>query len=448
MLKRFSLRFAVVACTALLGLNAIAQLPKLTKPKVTMPTVTTGGSKSTSASDVGIGKKDPSGLFSNCTDDESADYHRKSVVANLATMEAEFKKTTIDYEALTKLVFENERSLGSILKLEPKVDRSKYDEKYLPLKARADKQNTAYAEAQKLESLFSKEFSANPEMISPDPISFRTESYGGHSQCYCRNYRSETKTLAEFEAAKKQYEEYVSQMVGYSDAETQKRFANMTTCLANGNKYAVWAAKENLEKAVVAYNTEKKAANPKTVIARCEEYLAGLERIETDNSLRLDAAAKAALTEGKATTSKIKADAETYLTGGGYEKYLATEHAAAIAKVFMPKAGGKDATLEAGALAYVKGAEYGEYIASSDIKVASTVRVVTVSADYRVHKNDYGLPLYQYKEFAVAFKGADGKCYIASVYANYTYKGGGTYATVPDWGANRPDEMACANVSK
>lgn len=48
----------------------------------------------------------------------------------------------------------------------------------------------------------------------------------------------------------------------------------------------------------------------------------------------------------------------------------------------------------------------------------------------------------------VSFKAKDGKCYMAAVYASYTYKGGGTYANEPTWGADRPEEMACENASK
>jgi hypothetical protein len=105
--------------------------------------------------------------------------------------------------------------------------------------------------------------------------------------------------------------------------------------------------------------------------------------------------------------------------------------------------------LEAGAINYVKGAEYTEYLTGrKDSPVASTFRAITATATPYVKKNEYGLPLYEYHELWVAFKGKDGKCYRCAVYASYTYKGGGTYATVPTWGGDAPEEMACDNVLK
>ena len=76
------------------------------------------------------------------------------------------------------------------------------------------------------------------------------------------------------------------------------------------------------------------------------------------------------------------------------------------------------------------------------------MRTVMETEDYYVHKNDIGIPEYQYHEFTVAYKAKDGRCYKATVYATYTYKGGGTYATVPKWSANEPIELSCANVAK
>lgn len=175
--------------TMLLNFSCFAQLPKISKPKINIdvPKVDVGngskpssGSGSENDSKVTIPGKDPSGLFSNVSDDSNAQYHRKTAVSNLSLLEAEYQKTVIDYEDLTKLIFENERTLGHIMKLEPNVNRSKYDEKYLSLKTRADKENAAFAEMQKLESLFDSEFSATTEFKKPDPLTFRTDSYGAH----------------------------------------------------------------------------------------------------------------------------------------------------------------------------------------------------------------------------------------------------------------------------
>lgn len=421
-------------------------MPKITKPKIN---VSVPGNNDAKASDVGLGGKDESGLFKNITNDESAKVHRKSAVANLNTLEAEFTKTSVDYEALTKLIFENERSLGFVMKLEPKIDRTKYDEKYMSLKEEADKQNAIYVEILKLEKSFQKDFSAPTEFKKPEVLSFRGDSYSSHSQCYCRNYRSEEKTLAEYDASKKQYEEFAGQLVGYKNTATQTIFANMKTCIANGNNYALFASKENLTKEVVEYNTTNRAADPKKVIKRCEDYLVALSKIETDNSLKLEASTLVALTQAKATVTKIKVEAETYISSGLFQKYQEKLYVEKIAKVVLPKAGSKNATLEAGAITYVKGAEYTEYlIGRKDSPIASTFRAITATATPYVKKNEYGLPLYEYHELWVAFKGKDGKCYRCAVYASYTYKGGGTYATVPTWSGDAPEEMSCLNVLK
>jgi hypothetical protein len=444
---KFNYSSALLFGALTLNISCFAQLPKISKPKLSVSVP--GVSSDVKASDVGLGGKDASGLFKNITNDNNADFHRKAAVTNLATLEAEFGKSSIDYDALTKLIFENERTLGHVMKLEPKIDRTKYDEKYLPLKEKADKQNAVYAEAQKLEDLFQKEFNATTEFKKPDPISFRTDGYGAHTQCYCRNYRSEVKTLADYDAAKKQYSEYTSQLVGYKNDKTQNIFSNMTSCIANVNNYALWASKENLDKVIVEYNKTTKPAEPKKVITRCDEYLAALGRIESDNSLKLEPATIAALTVAKATVTKTKTEAELYISSGQHKQYLDKVHAAEIAKVFMPKAATKNATLEAGAINYVKGAEYAEYLKGrSDSPVLTPMRAVTTTASTYVKKNEFGLPLYEYHEIWVAYKGKDGKCYMCAVYASYTYKGGGTYATTPTWGADAPEEMACENVLK
>lgn len=444
-------KISIYACILLFNATVFAQLPKITKPKINVevPKVNVGNGNN-SDSKPSIPGRDPSGLFLNTTDDVNAEYHRKAAVTNLTTLEAEYQKTSIDYEDLTKLIFENERTLGHITKLEPKVNRSKYDERYLPLKERADKENAAYAEMKKLAALFDSDFAAPVEFKKPDPITFRTDNYGAHTQCYCRNWRSEVATLAEFETAKKSYEDYAIQLVGFTDEDVQKRFTNMETCIQNGNKYALWVCNENYTTEIKNYTTENKVADPKKVISRCEDYLAALERIETDNSLRLDTASISALATAKTNIGKTKSEMELYISSGQYQQYLDKVHAAEIAKVFLPKSSTKNATLEQGAITYVKGTDYNDYLKNDlgESGVASTFKAITVTSQPWVKKNEYGLPLYQYHEMWVSYKGLDGKCYMCAVYASYTYKGGGTYATQPTWGADAPEEMACDNVLK
>lgn len=423
--------------------NAQIGKVKLEKPKLNVSTPS--GTKQ-----VSIPHKDESGLFAKCTDDPSAEVHRKNAVSNLETLEGYYNSSSIDYDALTKLMTSNERSLESIQKLEPKVDRTKYDERYLPLKERADKELAVYSQIQQLEAMFQKNFSARTEMKNPNPITFRKEGYGSHQQCYCRNYKDETKTLAEYETAKKDYESLTAQLVGYNNDKTQTLFANMETCINNGNQYAIWASTDELKKQVVDYDAENKASKPKKVILRCEEYIAGLTNIETDNSLRLDAKAAEALKSAKTKATAIKTEAERYISSGEFQAYQDQMHAAEIAKVMMPKAATKNATLEAGAMKYVKGEEYNDYLKNrtGDSEVATPLRAVCTTNSPYVDKNEYGIPNYKYHEIWVAYKGKDGKCYLTAVYASYTYMGGGTYATTPTWGADAPDEMACENVNK
>jgi hypothetical protein len=451
-MKSFSFKLVLLASIALIGFNAMAQLPKITKPKITTPTISmpnSGGGSNSGGSTPSVLVKDPSGLFTNVTDDPSAQSHRRIAAENLEKMDSWFKSGTVDYDDLSKLLFENERELGYVVKLEPKVDRSKYDARYLPLKARAEKEDAIYKQAVELEKTLKNEFNASAEFEKHNPMTFRTESYGAHQQCYCRNDKADVKPLADYEATKKQYLDLTAQLTGYKDEGTQNLITNMASCYKNGNSYAVWASKENLNEAVVAYSTTTKPAEPKKVITRCEEYLAALGRVETDNSFPFDAATKTAIAEGKAACNKTKADAETYISSGEFQKYKDKVRAEQAAKEFMPAAKGHNTTLEAGAATFIKGTEYAEYLVRiEESPVVSTMRTVMETEDYYVHKNDIGIPEYQYHEFTVAYKAKDGRCYKATVYATYTYKGGGTYATVPKWSADAPVELACANVTK
>jgi hypothetical protein len=443
------MKVAAFACLTLVGVQGFSQLPKITKPKIpsSLPSVPSGGSNS--GGSVPVPAKDPSGLFSNVTDDPSAEAHRRIAAENLEKIDGWYKSPSMNYADLKQTMFENERELGYVVKLEPNVNRSKYDERYLPLKARAEKEIAAYEEAVKIEELVSDEFNAPIQFEKHNPMTFRTDSYGAHQACFCRQYASETKTLAEYEDAKKKYDGYMTQLHGYSDEQTQKYFSNMATCLDNGNKYAVWASTEYLQSDVVAYNTANWESKPKSVIERADDYLAALDRIENDNSIRLNEASKSSIASAKSTATKIKTDSETYISSGKYQAWKDKMWAAEIAKVFMPKAATKNASLEAGAIAYVKGEEFKEnFLIPNDITLSSTLRTVTLTIEPLVEKNEWDLPKWQYHEVWVAFKDSEGKCYRVPVYASYTYKGGGTYATVPIWGADSPEEMACDNVMK
>lgn len=445
--------FTTLAVCMCLSLSMHAQFPKVKKPKVkapkiSVPTKTTSsssGSSGSSASKI-VPKNDPSGLFLNVTDNPSAEMHRKNAVATLSTLEENFGSESINYEEFKKTVAKNEKTLGFIKKLEPDCKSDKYYEQWNPLKEKADVQIAAYNRVKEIEYLIEQEFYISEKYKTPNPLTFRTESYGAHHACYCRPYDSKTKTYDEWAAAKKEYGEQTAKLQGYTHENTQKRLANMATCLENGNKYAAWASGENYDKAVQGYYDSNNAGDPKGVIERCEKYIAALERIESDYSLNLSAEAKSALSGAKTKTAAVKAKSEEYISSGAYDNYLAKEHAAKIAKVFLPEVRAKNSSIEAGAKKYVMSSDFAKY--ADERAPASTVRTSMQTPDHRVVKNELGLPKYQYHECWVSYKGKDGKCYAVAVYANYTYKGGGTYATVANWGHDRPVEMACENVSK
>jgi hypothetical protein len=428
-----------------LSFNADAQI-KIKKPSIGIKKPSLGSG----SGDVEVPGRDPSGLFTRTTSDPSAEHHRKKAVENLELLETTFTQASIDYEMLTKLMKDNEITLGHIAKLEPNVNSEKYQERYAPLKERADKENGIYAEAVTLEKLFEQQFRAPTQYKEPSVLSYRTDSYGAHDECYCRTYAKYDKTYAEYMTAKKEYEALTAQLVGYSDESTQKAFTDMNTCLENGNKYAIWAASTNVETLVVAYSAKEKALDPKSVIKRCDDYLVALTQVESDFSLSLSKEALAALTTGRATINKTKSENELYISSGQFQAHRDKLHAEKIAKVFLPKAVRQNANLESGAKKYIMSTEYIDYFKGETdaTGISSTMRAVTVTSQPYVRKNEFGIPTYQYEEIWVAFKGADGKCYMAAVYANYTYKGGGTFATTPTWGADSPEEMACGNVNK
>ena len=149
-MKLTTTAFIALSGIMLLSFNSNSQI-KIKKPKLSVKTPKV---KTPEREDLGIGKKDPSGLFTNCSDDPSADSHRRNAVENLEKLEAEYAKSSVDYDVVSKLIFNNERSLGYVVKLEPKVKSELYYARYTPIKEKADKQLPIYEKAQNLESVF------------------------------------------------------------------------------------------------------------------------------------------------------------------------------------------------------------------------------------------------------------------------------------------------------
>lgn len=299
-----------------------------------------------------------------------------------------------------------------------------------------------------IEKTVYNDYGVSDKYETPNPTAFRVpQGYRATAPCYCRAW-DETWTHADYTALKKNYRDLGAKVPKYINDDAEKRWTKLETCMANGNKYAMWASNESLKTAVIEYSAKEKPLKPKSVIRRCKEYNEGLERIKSDPSLNLSTEAVAALDQAIETTTSTKTEAETYISSGEFQKHLDKIAAEKAKSVFMPKAATQNSGLEAGAKKYIKGQEYADYLDRLDKNaVASTIRAVSVNKGYFVHKNDYDIPEYQYKEIVVAYKDSKGICHKATVYANYTYKGGGTYSTVANWGADSPTQIACENVS-
>jgi hypothetical protein len=421
--------------------EAAAQFPKIKAPKIETPKIKVpkaddvkvpkgGNDSKTTDSKTTIGSKS-SGSFSNITDDVSAGLHRQTCDKNIETITAEYAKPSPDYVELTKLRKDTDDRLGFVKKLEPNVNATKFEEKYTPLKTRMDKDIANYEKAKTLEALFQDTYYYDSKYQQYDFYNYKKRG------CYCNeSYPKSVAKDSEFSAKKAEYKATIALLVGYTDADTEKIFATAESCYANGNTYAAWLGGENVA-TLDKFAAENEANEPKRVIEKATEYSAVIDMLMADPSFVLTADSKTKLAEGKARVEKIKTSAETYISSGRFQAHLDKLHKEKIAKVFLGKAASKNPTIEKGAMDFVKSEGLG-----------TAVRAVTVDNDYQVAKNDVGIPKWQYREMEVAYKDKDGKCFKVTVYASYTYKGGGTYATVPTYGRDSEKEMACENVNK
>lgn len=408
------LRAVLILCISLGGMKAQGQLPKLSK-------VLTPSSDSKSA-------KDESGLFTNVTDDNIAYYKRRDAAGRLNELEAEYKKTSVDYKNLRRITDEAEKLLADIMKLEPKVNRSKFDERYLPLKSRADKDLAQFDKV-----------SAMGDKIEKD--------YGGKTEA-CRCGGSQPgQGYAGLMAAKKEYDDAAAQLQGYADFSFNEFMKGRERCREEAAANASKQATEGMQR-FSEYFATLQAGKPDEAIKECSEYIRDVESYQNDISMNFDATTIKALADAKAAALKMKTDEEAYVSSGGYQKYLDQKHAAEIARVFMPKDEGQNTTLEAGATAEIKSADFASYLKGKNMAtVATTMRVVSEFSDWGIKKNDYGTPERMFQFFSVAYKGSDGKCYLGRVVANRNYLGGGTYDDKVVYGFLEPVEMACENVN-
>jgi len=419
-----------------------AQFGGLKKPKLKKPKLEVKDLKKVA---------DPSGLFFNITDNPSADSHRKNAVKNLKLLTAEMAKSPVDYSLVSKTIKDNDRSLAAIKKLEPMVVSKKYFQKYDPIIAKANSQLKTYGELKQVEKSL-KNSNANPEYREISPLKFgASKGRSADVTCYCQAKYEDPVSHKDFTANKAKFEELKGQLPGYKNEAIDNAIANREKCIENGSKYVDWASKGGVEKEINLYNTENKAADPKSVIKKADKYVKALDLMEKDISLNLSDDSKKSIATCKTLVTKVKTDAELYISSGEFQKYLDKMHAEKIAKVFMPKSTAKDAALEAKAKNLILSEEFVKDMKrgySIDVSPKSVSRTVLYSKDPKYNKTNLGLPKSRTLFVWVAYKDADGKCFKVPVYAVYEYIGGGKYAAAPRIGAEFPEEMACENVSK
>lgn len=436
---------AVLACALFLVATAQdvnAQFPKIKTPKVEVPKIKTpkvelptdsdnnkGSSKTSSKTDVKIGSKS-SGSFDNVTEDPSANSHRRNCDEKLDFIIAEYAKPARNYSEIFKQEESINKAYEFVKKLEPNVDGSRFEAKHNPIKERVAADLVSYNRAKELEKEFSNNYSYEKEYKE-----YTFEKYQSNL-CYCKYYYNKTASkYSEYQPLKTEYDALLVKLAGYSHEDTKIIFERVASCHTNGNTYATWVGNAKIQE-LEAFATKNEANEPKDVIKKANEYITVSDMLAADPSFPITTAAKTALASGKASAEKIKNSADTYISSGRYQAHLDKLYQEKIAKVFMPKSTVKNASLEQSAIAYIKGEDVG-----------TPSRAVTIHADHKVVKLDNGIPKYQFKEIVVATK-KDGKCFKVSVYASYTYKGGGTYATAPTWGYDKPEEMACENLNK
>lgn len=447
-MKRF---IPLLFLSLIVATNVSAQID-IKKPKVKVPTpkvdVKKDNDGSNSGGSIGTPKSDPSGLFSNISDDVSAKSHRNKAVENLTALENMYKKDQINYEELNNLVNSIEKSLQSVKKLEPAVNADKFYERYSPLKTNVENDYGIYTKVKEIEKLIANDYSA-PVGVNEVHVPTYDAYFSFQQECYCSR-KEQTKSYQEFLNVKKEYEEHTSKLVGYSDEITQKYFTRMEECIEGGNKYALWVAKDKMKLEVINFNEAEKPLNPQAVIEKCKKYTDALILVETDKSLNLSNEVKTALNEAKKQVSAIKSEAERYISSGEFEAHKAKVHAEKIRSEFLPKAVATNANLSSGATKYITGQEMKTYITEKlGLSPVATVLKANVTTEKpEIVKNEFDIPKYKYHVIWVAYKDTEGKCYKAPVYATYNYLGGGSYETSATYSADAPIEMACENVNK
>lgn len=431
---------------------------EITKPKVetTSPKEETNSGKPTSGEQktlVNI-KSDPSGLFENISDDPSARSHRAEAVKNLELLEAEYAKEIVNYSSVEEYIAQIDKRLGMVVKLEPAVVKDKFEERYNQIKTPVLNDLEVIQPMKEMSKTLRNKFNASGEYREIEVLAYRKISgYQDAPACYCREH-DQTGTYTEFQQLKEDYRAAGAKVPKYKDEATEKSIDKMEKCLENSIKYVDFVTSTDYQKVIVAFSKQEKPSNPTAVITKCEEYLKGLDRIQTDPSINLPEASTNALQTTKVEVEKIKTEAEVYISSGEFEKHKAAVRAERAKLVEMPKAVAKSTSLESQAVNFIlKGESFRNYLASTHGdnkkgKPVSSIKTALLHSQCVVKKNALDIPLYQYKEIVVAYKDEDGLCQIVSVYAEYTYKGGGVYASEPTFSSDAPIQIACENINK
>lgn len=141
-------------------------------------------------------------------------------------------------------------------------------------------------------------------------------------------------------------------------------------------------------------------------------------------------------TQRKADIEARIADLNLYMSSGEHAQMVAKLKQMEIDKVQLFKPGMTNASYDAIVKRDLNATKYG-----------TIQRIVLVSRDWEINKNEYGLIISKSIDVQVATK-LDGKCYKVRGYIAADYAGGGTYSTSPTFVTQDKEEMNCNNISK
>jgi hypothetical protein len=111
-------------------------------------------------------------------------------------------------------------------------------------------------------------------------------------------------------------------------------------------------------------------------------------------------------------------DINLFVDSGEFDKLLARKKAEEIERVRMAKPGSSNATYKSMA---TKNAQ--EQLGKGE----KLLKTIITSSDWTVQKNDLDIPINKIMYYQIAFKDADGNCWLGKGFIVKTYEGGGKY---------------------